>query len=222
MFSNSTSLPLCLVAAACFSSVSRGAVVGLLDVGGNVDISNELGTFSSTAMQSLITSTGNLDFAGVLDAEGSFGSGNFSNDSGVLATKITGASRYGRDDGTAAKASGSRWGFVNGGPETWTPDAGLTHFGLITTPSAAGNLLTVGVTYSDASTDSVTASALNSASWIGFHNPGETITSIQVSEVAGGPFANYDDVSLVFIPEPSSVVLLATGLFGFLRRRKRA
>jgi hypothetical protein len=171
-------------------------------------------------MQSLITSVGDLDLAGVLDAEGSFTPGNFSNDSGALATKITGALRYGRDDGTAAKASGSRWGFVNGGPETWTPDAGLTHFGLITTPSSAGNLLTVGVTYSDGSTDSETATVLGSASWIGFHNPGQTITSIQVSEVAQGPFGNYDDVSLVFIPEPSSAVLLATGLFGLVCRRR--
>jgi hypothetical protein len=111
---------------------------------------------------------------------------------------------------------------VNGGPETWTPDAGLTHFGLITTPSAAGNLLTVGVTYSYVSTNLVTASASNSASWIRFYNPGETITSIQVSEVAGGPFVNYVDVFLVFIPKPSSAVLLAIGLFGFLHCRRRA
>ncbi len=202
------------------SSLLPGAVVGLLDVGGEVDIASQLGSFSSSAMQSLITTSGNLDLAGVLDAEGEFAAGNFSNDSGVLSDRITGATRYGRADGVAAKASGLRWGFVNG-TETWTPDAGLTHFGLITTAAAENNQVTVTVTFSDSSSDSATALAGAGATWIGFHEPGLTITSIQVSDPLGGAFGNYDDVSLVFIPEPSSALLLGLSLGGLALRRRR-
>ena len=43
-------------------------VVGVIDAGGTVDISAELGNFSSTAMQALITATDDLEIAGVLDA----------------------------------------------------------------------------------------------------------------------------------------------------------
>lgn len=197
-----------------------GAVVGLLDVGGDVDIAVELGTLSSAAMQSVITTTGDLTIAGVLDGEGTFGAGNFSNDSGALAAKITGATRYGRADGVDLKASGTRWGFVNGS-EVWTPDAGLTHFGLITSATAPNNQVTVTATFSDSSTATATATPGAGATWIGFHDPTLTITSIEVSDPSGGAFGNYDDVALVFVPEPSSVVLAGLALAGLGLRRKR-
>ena len=219
MISRNSVLPF-LLSVGSASSLLPGAVVGLIDVGGEVDIVTELGSFSSSAMQSLITTRGNLDLAGVLDAEGDFAAGNFSNDTGVLSDKITGATRYGRADGVAAKPSGLRWGFVNG-IENWTPDAGLTHFGLITTAAAESNQVTVTVTFSDSSTDSATALAGAGATWIGFHEPGLTITSIQVSDPLGGAFGNYDDVSLVFVPEPSSALLLGLSLGGLALRRRR-
>lgn len=213
-------------AGACLALVSSaaplsGAVVGLIDLGGDVDIAVELGSLSSTAMQSLITTTGDLDLAGVLDAEGSFGGGDFSNDAGVLSDKMTGATRYGRGDGVSFKASGVRWGFVNGA-ETWTPEAGLTHFGLITTAAASSNQVSVSVTYSDLSTDTATASPGAGATWIGFHDPGLTITSIEVADPVGGAFGNYDDVSLVFVPEPSGLAFLGLSLGSLAMRRRRS
>ncbi|MGB0775601.1 MAG: PEP-CTERM sorting domain-containing protein [Akkermansiaceae bacterium] len=200
-------------------SSSEAAVVSTLDAGGDVDITNELGNFTSTAMQALITGTGDLTMAGILDAEGTFSAVDFSNDTGALSDKITGATRYGRNDGIASKASGSRWGFVSGN-ETWTPDAGLTHFGLITTATAASNQLSVTVTYSDATTDTATG-VIGETNWIGFHKSGQTITSILMDDAAGGAFDNYDDVSLVFVPEPSSTSLLGLAALGCCLRRRR-
>lgn len=185
-------------------------VVSVIDEGGDVDVSIELGSFGLEEMRRLITATNDLEIAGVLNGEGAFAAGNFSRETAALAQKITGASRYGREDGVATKASGSRWGFVNGS-ETWTPDPGLSHLGLITTPASATNPLTVTVTYSDASTDSVTASDFGVTAWIGFHEPGKTITSIEVSDPLGGAFGNYDDLSLAFVevaPPPASAVEL--------------
>ena len=221
------------------SNSARAAVVATIDVGGNVtaSIPNELGTLSKLDMQTLITTTSDLTMAGVLDAEGSFDSGDFSNDTGALSDKITGASRYGRSGGGAQKASGFRWGFINGadGTETWTPDvlyigpysnAGLTHFGLITTGlSNNDGRLFVTVTYSDATTESL-AGVNGQTNWMGFHKDGEIITSIALSENGAANrdlFANYDDVSLVFsVPEPSSTALLGLGGLALVLRRKRS
>jgi len=216
------------------SNSARAAVVAMIDVGGNVDITDELGTLSKLDMQTLITTTNDLTMAGVLDAEGSFGSGDFSNDTGALSDKITGTTRYGRSGGAASKASGSRWGFISGvdGIETWTPDvlyngpygnAGLTHFGLITTAASGNDRLTVTVFYSDATTEGLTG-VVGETNWMGFHKDGERITSIQLTESAtGGVFANYDDVSLVFaVPEPSSTALLGLGGLALVLRRKRS
>lgn len=185
----------------------------MIDVGGDVDVANELGSFSLAAMQELITKTDNLEVAGVLNAEGTFSAGNFSKDPGVLAGKISGTTRYGRNDGVATKASGSRWGFVNGS-EIWTPDAGLYHFGLITTPLNSGNLLTVGVTYSDTTSEEVTVSTSGETTWVGFYKQGQTITSIVVSDPVSGAFGNYDDLSLAFVeavPSEESKVGIAKG-----------
>ena len=216
------------------SNSARAAVVAMIDVGGNVDITDELGTLSKLDMQTLITTTNDLTMAGVLDAEGSFGSGDFSNDTGALSDKITGTTRYGRTPGVSGHetASGDQFGYVSVG-ETWTPDvlyigpnsnAGLTHFGLITTPVANNDgRLFVTVTYSDATTESLEG-AKDQTNWLGFHKDGEIITSIQVtSPSAGGVFANYDDVSLVFsVPEPSSTALLGLGGLALVLRRKRS
>jgi hypothetical protein len=180
------------------TAVSVADVVTTIDVGGDVDVTNELGSFSLASMQDLIVSTNDLEIAGVLDAEGTFGAGNFSNESGALAGKISGASRFGREDGVASKASGSRWGFVNGS-ETWTPEPGLYHLGLITTPLNSGNVLTVTVTYSDTTTETAAATEPGVTTWIGFYKRGETITSISISDPAGGAFGNYDDLSLAFV-----------------------
>lgn len=185
-------------------------VVAVIDEGGDVDVSIELGSFGLEEMRSLITATNDLEIAGVLNAEGTFAAGNFSRETAALAQKVTGASRYGREDGVATKASGSRWAFVNGS-ETWTPDPGLSYFGLITTPLSTANFLAVTVTYSDASTDTVTVSEPGVTAWIGFHEPGKTITSIEVSDPPGGAFGNYDDLSLAFVetaPPPAPVVEL--------------
>lgn len=185
---------------------SRAEVVGMIDVGGNVEISNELGSFSRSAMQDLIDATSDLEIAGVLDAEGTFGAGDFSGDTGALSNKISGAIRYGRNDGAASKASGIRWGFINGStPEIWTPSPGLYHFGFITTPFAPGNVLTVVVTYSDGTTATEIADQPGVTTWIGFYKPGQTITSIAMSEVDGAAFANYDDVSLAFVEAPPAI-----------------
>jgi hypothetical protein len=215
------------------SNSARAAVVAMIDVGGAVGIENDLGSLSSSDMQTLITTTSDLTMAGVLDAEGTFGSGDFSNDTGALSDKITGTTRYGRTGGTGQYASGSRWGFIpSAGNETWTPDvlyigpnsnAGLTHFGLITTTQSNNDRLIVTVTYSDASTEGLEGVA-GETNWMGFHKDGEIITSIQVtSPSAGGVFANYDDVSLVFsVPEPSSTALLGLGGLALVLRRKRS
>jgi hypothetical protein len=213
------------------SNSARATVVAMIDV--DVNITDELGSFSSSDMQTLITTTSDLTMAGVLDAEGTFGSGDFSNDTGALSDKITGTTRYGRTGGTGQYASGSRWGFIpSAGNETWTPDvlyigpnsnAGLTHFGLITTTQSNNDRLIVTVTYSDASTEGLEGVA-GETNWMGFHKDGEIITSIQVtSPSAGGVFANYDDVSLVFsVPEPSSTALLGLGGLALVLRRKRS
>lgn len=193
---------------------AEAEVVGTLDEGGDVEITNQLGNFSSEEMQDLITATNDLEIAGVLDAEGAFAAGDFSQDDGALAQKLTGTARYGRSDGVASKASGERWGFVNG-EEFWTPDPGLSHFGLITTPAANTALLTVTVTYSDATTDSVATPEAGITSWIGFHKPGETITAIVVSDAPGGAFGNWDDVALAFVestaPERPEMTLNLSG-----------
>ena len=207
------------------SNSARAAVVAMIDVGGNVDITDELGTLSKLDMQTLITTTNDLTMAGVLDAEGSFDDGDFSNDTGALSDKITGTTRYGRSGGAASKASGSRWGFISGadGTETWTPDYNLTHFGLITSAASGNDRLTVTVFYSDATTEGLTG-VVGETNWMGFHKDGEIITSINVtSPSAGGVFANYDDVSLVFsVPEPSSTALLGLGGLALVLRRKRS
>ena len=201
---------------------SSGAVVSVIDAGGDVDITTELGSFSSSDMEALILATNNPAIAGVLDSEGSFNPGDFSNDDGPLSDKITGASRYGRGDGVASKASGARWGFISGAAaEIWTPSAGLTHLGLITTPAVASNELTVTVTFDDLTTSAITATAAQNTSWIGFHEAGKTITQVSLAEVEGGSFANYDDVSLVFIPEPSISTLTVLSLVGLCGYRKR-
>jgi len=204
------------------SNSARAAVVAMIDVGGNVDITDELGTLSKLDMQTLITTTNDLTMAGVLDAEGSFGSGDFSNDTGALSDKITGTTRYGRTPTAAhVTASGDQFGYVSIG-ETWTPDAGLTHFGLITTPvGTSDGRLFVTVTYSDATTESLEG-VLTQTNWMGFHQAGQTITSIALSEGGGAIFANYDDVSLVFVPEPSSTALLGLGGLALVLRRKRS
>ena len=219
------------------SNSARAAVVAMIDVGGNVDITDELGTLSKLDMQTLITTTNDLTMAGVLDSEGTWpalGAGTFENEIGVLSGKITGAERYGRTGGAGQYASGSRWGYVlSAGNETWTPDVyhtgfynnyGLTHFGLITTPVAnSDGRLFVTVTYSDATTESLEG-VNGQTNWLGFHKDGEIITSINVtSPSAGGVFANYDDVSLVFsVPEPSSTALLGLGGLALVLRRKRS
>mgnify|MGYP003862755977 FL=1 len=215
------------------SNSARAAVVAMIDGGGVVDIDNDLGSLSSSDMQTLITTTNDLTMAGVLDAEGTFGAGDFSNDTGALSDKITGTTRYGRTGTPDQYASGSRWGFIPSAEnETWTPDvlyigpnsnAGLTHFGLITTTATNNDRLIVTVTYSDASTEAL-AGVAGETNWMGFHKDGEIITSINVtSPSAGGVFANYDDVSLVFsVPEPSSTALLGLGGLALVLRRKRS
>ena len=220
------------------SNSARAAVVAMIDpktsAGSGVkDITHELG-FSSSDMQTLITTTNDLTMAGVLDAEGT-GGGNFSWETGALSDKISGATRYGRDDGSAFAASGVRVGFVaSGGNETWTPDvlyigpnsnAGLTHFGLITSSITNRDRLTVTVTYSDATTESL-AGVKDQTNWLGFHKDGEIITSIQLddnNQATSFTWANYDDVSLVFsVPEPSSTALLGLGGLALVLRRKRS
>ena len=216
------------------SNSARAAVVSMIDVGGVVDIDTDLGSLTKDDMQTLITTTNDLTMAGVLDSEGvPDANGDFSQDTGALSDKITGTTRYGRSGGAASKASGSRWGYVlSAGNETWTPDvlyigpnsnAGLTHFGLITTTATNNDRLIVTVTYSDASTEALLGVA-GETNWMGFHKDGEIITSINVtSPSAGGVFANYDDVSLVFsVPEPSSTALLGLGGLALVLRRKRS
>ena len=90
------------------TEVSVAVVVTTIDVGGDVGVTNELGSFSLASMQDLIVSINDLEIGGVLDAGGIFGAGNFSNESVALAEKISGASRFEREDGVASKASGSR------------------------------------------------------------------------------------------------------------------
>ena len=206
------------------SNSARAAVVAMIDVGGVVDIDTDLGSLTKDDMQTLITTTNDLTMAGVLDSEGTWpapGAGTFENEIGALSDKITGTTRYGRVGGTAKFASGVRWGYVES--ETWTPDAGLTHFGLITTTATNNDRLIVTVTYSDASTEALLGVA-GETNWMGFHKDGERITSIQLTESAtGGVFANYDDVSLVFaVPEPSSTALLGLGGLALVLRRKRS
>ena len=218
------------------SNSARAAVVAMIDVGGVVDIDTDLGSLTKDDMQTLITTTNDLTMAGVLDSEGTWpgvGAGTFENEIGALSDKITGAERYGRTGGAGQYASGSRWGFIPSAEnETWTPDvlyigpnsnAGLTHFGLITTTATNNDRLIVTVTYSDASTEALLGVA-GETNWMGFHKDGEIITSIQLTESAtGGVFANYDDVSLVFaVPEPSSTALLGLGGLALVLRRKRS
>jgi hypothetical protein len=221
------------------SNSARAAVVAMIDPkmpsagSGAKDITHEDGTFSSTAMQTLITTTNDLTLAGVLDSEGTFDGGDFSNDTGALSDKITGATRYGRQGSIDVSASGSRWGYVES-TETWTPDvlyigpysnAGLTHFGLITSSITNRDRLTVTVTYSDATTESL-AGVKDQTNWLGFHKDGEIITSIQLddnNQATSFTWANYDDVSLVFsVPEPSSTALLGLGGLALVLRRKRS
>lgn len=196
----------------------RAEVVATIDEGGDTDVASELGSLSLADMQDLINATDDLELAGVLDAEGTFGAGDFSQDEGALAQKLVGTGRYGRADGVAQKASGTRWGFVNG-EETWTPGPGLSYFGLITTPAGNANLLTVTVTYSDATTETVTASDPGVTTWIGFHKPGETITAMVVSDPAGGAFGNWDDISLAFVesagPERPEMTIRETAAQSF-------
>jgi hypothetical protein len=223
------------------SNSARAAVVAMIDpkipsAGSGVkDITHELG-FSSSDMQTLITTTNDLTMAGVLDSEGTWpdpGAGTFENEIGVLSGKITGATRYGRQGNIDVSASGSRWGYVES-TETWTPDvlyigpysnAGLTHFGLITSSITNRDRLTVTVTYSDATTESL-AGVKDQTNWLGFHKDGEIITSIQLddnNQATSFTWANYDDVSLVFsVPEPSSTALLGLGGLALVLRRKRS
>lgn len=178
--------------------MARGEVVGVVDDGGDVDVTAELGSLSLEDMRTLLTATNDLEIAGVLNAEGTFTAGDFSGEEGALAGKISGASRYGREDGQSFKASGSRFGFVNG-QETWTPDEGLSFLGLITTVFNASSVLTITVTYRDESTETIVADVPGVTTWIGFHKPGQTITSVDLSDPPGGAFANYDDLSLAFV-----------------------
>jgi hypothetical protein len=180
------------------AGMACGEVVGLIDEGGDVDVTEELGSLSLEDMQNLITATDDLEIAGVLNAEGAFPGGDFSRDEGALAGKISGAQRYGREDGQDTKASGSRYGFVNG-EETWIPAEGLSFLGLITTVRNSTSILTVTVTYSDESTETIVAEVPGVTTWIGFHKPGETITAIDLSDPPGGAFANYDDLALAFV-----------------------
>ena len=204
------------------STSVRADIVSTIDAGGVVNITTNQGSFTSIEMQALITSTADLTIAGVLDAEGT-GGGDFSWETGALSDKISGASRYGRVGGTGLFASGVRWGYVET-TDTWTPDAGLTHFGLITSAQDANDILIVTVTYSDTTTEGATG-VIGQTDWMGFHKDDQTITSIQLSASrSNGNWANYDDVSLAFaaVPEPSTGLLFGlAGLALILRRRKK-
>ncbi len=226
--------PLILAAAIVLTGHVQAAVVSTIDPAGAGTVT--LGTtsggtrISMAGMQALITSANDLTLAGVLNAEGTFSAGDFSNDLDYASLEIgiTGTTRYGRNDGTAATAitSGVRHGWLNGGPETWTitaPTGGLvTHFGLTVNDRDNTGNTTLIATFSGGGTDTFSTSTTGSY-FVGFAAPtGQSITSLALTETyTTAGFGGYDDVSFVAtIPEPSAAFLGGIGILVLLRRRR--
>jgi hypothetical protein len=229
-----------------FCQISSAAIVSVIDpVGGDREVTIDQTTsgtrMSKSSFQSLINSINNLTKAAVFNAD-SFSNGlgapdtsssrDFSSEGTAyndLLFTMTGITRYARSD--AAGTSGTNGIFVSGAQTiTLTPDPGylVSHFGMThLATSVATDTISVTVNFSGGGSDVFTAigSAGPPTYWLGFVAPaGQSITTVNIVDSAGGVFANFDDVAVVVtaIPEPSSMVLLgvmfAGGLIGHRKR----
>jgi MYXO-CTERM domain-containing protein len=220
---------------------AQGALVSTLNSNGRtVHVQTSTGgSFISLAdLQTIVTARGDLTTAAVLTGEAADGTS-----STTIATELanagdpalfsfSGPNRYSRNDAAVALAatSGARFGLI-ADSNTWNvgstiPLQGVTHFGTLFynyLTGGAANLVSVTATFDDATTAVYTATAATfEYTFVGFAAPdGKFITSVQVTETAGGGWLGFDDVTIVtsVVPEPSSALLGALGLIALWRRR---
>ncbi len=242
MTMNPTRIPLpCLSFFLAAALQAPAALVSTLNGNGrtiDVETTSGGGFISLADLQAIVTARGDLTTAAVLSGEASDGTS-----STTIATELanggdpakftfSGPNRYSRNDAAAALSatSGGRFGLV-ADSNTWTmgstiPLQGVTHFGAIFynyLNTGTANLVSVTATFDDSTTAvyTATAAALD-YTFVGFAAPdGKFITSIQATEVSGGGWMGYDDVTIVTsVPEPACALLGGLGLLGLLRRRR--